>query len=350
MAYKVVYYVNQFFGGIGGEEKADIPVTVKDGAVGPGLLFDKAGAGKWHVVGTVICGDNTMAENPDVAGREALEKIREMEPDFVIAGPAFNAGRYGVGCGRVCELVQEELGIPAVTGMFEENAGADVYRAKLYIIQTPETITETKMDEILKGMGDLAVSLKEGRDIDPAQVAGYIPRGVRKNRIEDETAAQRAIAMLLRKLSGQPFVTELPMQQFESVPAAAPIKDIKKARIALATTGGVIPKGNLDRMPSGRSEAWFKYNIKGVNDLTAEAYEANHTGYDTTWVNADPDRALPLDMARELESEKAFGSLHDDFYTLAGQGTYVDAARGIGESLADELKKERIDAVLLVST
>jgi glycine reductase len=87
-----------------------------------------------------------------------------------------------------------------------------------------------------------------------------------------------------------------------------------------------------------------------LDDLTAEAYEAHHSGYDTRSINADPDRALPLDMARELEKEGAFAVLHDYFYTLAGQGTYVESARMIGESLAEELKKERIDAVILVST
>jgi len=53
------------------------------------------GAGKWQMVGTVICGDNTMAENLEVKGKEALEKIRAVKPDFVIAGPAFNAGDTG---------------------------------------------------------------------------------------------------------------------------------------------------------------------------------------------------------------------------------------------------------------
>ena len=42
MVYRVVHYLNQFFGGMGGEERADTPVTVKEGAVGPGLFFDKS--------------------------------------------------------------------------------------------------------------------------------------------------------------------------------------------------------------------------------------------------------------------------------------------------------------------
>ena len=37
---KVVHYINQFFANIGGEEKADYPVTLRKGeVVGPGIAF-----------------------------------------------------------------------------------------------------------------------------------------------------------------------------------------------------------------------------------------------------------------------------------------------------------------------
>jgi len=39
---RVVHYVNQFFGGIGGEDQAHVGVTVKAGAVGPGRLLEAA--------------------------------------------------------------------------------------------------------------------------------------------------------------------------------------------------------------------------------------------------------------------------------------------------------------------
>ena len=35
--WRVVHYLNQFFGQIGGEDKADAPLQVKAGPVGPGL-------------------------------------------------------------------------------------------------------------------------------------------------------------------------------------------------------------------------------------------------------------------------------------------------------------------------
>ena len=39
---RVVHYVNQFFGGIGGEDQAHVGVTVKAGAVGPGRVLETA--------------------------------------------------------------------------------------------------------------------------------------------------------------------------------------------------------------------------------------------------------------------------------------------------------------------
>ena len=41
--------------------------------------------------------------------------IREYQPDLFIAGPAFNAGRYGYACATIACAVQEELGIPVLT-------------------------------------------------------------------------------------------------------------------------------------------------------------------------------------------------------------------------------------------
>ncbi|MDA1468369.1 glycine/betaine/sarcosine/D-proline family reductase selenoprotein B [Brachyspira hyodysenteriae] len=35
--------------------------------------------------------------------------IKSFSPDLVIAGPAFNAGRYGTACGTVAKMVQDEL-------------------------------------------------------------------------------------------------------------------------------------------------------------------------------------------------------------------------------------------------
>ena len=54
--------------------------------------------------------------------------IKSFNPDVFIAGPAFNAGRYGIACGAVGKLVQDELNIPVVSGMYIENPGADMFK------------------------------------------------------------------------------------------------------------------------------------------------------------------------------------------------------------------------------
>jgi len=38
---RIVHYVNQFFGGLGGEEMAGTPLEVREGAVGPGKLLEQ---------------------------------------------------------------------------------------------------------------------------------------------------------------------------------------------------------------------------------------------------------------------------------------------------------------------
>ena len=59
------------------------------------------------------------------AKADILAMVKEQAPDVFIAGPAFNAGRYGVACGTICKAVEERLGIPVITGMYIENPGVD---------------------------------------------------------------------------------------------------------------------------------------------------------------------------------------------------------------------------------
>ena len=86
---KVVHYINQFYGGIGGEEKADVKPEVREGIVGPGMALNSALGAEAQIVATIICGDSYFNENIDEATAEILEMIKKYEPDLFIAGPAF---------------------------------------------------------------------------------------------------------------------------------------------------------------------------------------------------------------------------------------------------------------------
>ena len=134
--WRVVCYINQFFGQIGGEEMAHVGFSVKHEAVGPAKLFQNLLKDSCEVVATVICGDNYFADDTARSTAEGLAIVRELKPDLFIAGPAFNAGRYGISCGNMASAVARELHIPTVTGMYPENPAVDLFRKDTYIVKT----------------------------------------------------------------------------------------------------------------------------------------------------------------------------------------------------------------------
>lgn len=345
---KVVHYLNQFFGGIGGEDKAYVRPQVSAGPTGPGRAIRQALGDQGEVVATVTCGDNYFAEKSEQAAEEVIKLLEPYKPDVVIAGPAFEAGRYGVACGTVCKAVQDKLGIPAVTGMYKENPGVDLFFTDVYIIQTGESVRV--MGEAISKMVNLARKLATNQKIGKPTEEGYFPRGIVKNERVDKNAAQRAVDMVLAKIKGESFEPELELPRFDRVKPASAIKDLASAKIALVTDGGLVPKGNPDKMESGRSTRFAVYSIKGLNYLTSGDYEANHTGYDEVFVNQDPNRLVPLDAMRDLEKEGTIGKLQDKIYTTAGVATPIDNAKNIGQGIAEQLQADGVDAVILTST
>ena len=346
--YKLVHYINQFYGGIGGEEKADIPAEKRAGAIGPGLALNQAFGDEAEIVSTIICGDSWFNENLEEAKKTVLEMVREDQPDVFIAGPAFNAGRYGVACGAISEAVKNELGIPVVTGMYIENPGADMYREKVYIIETKNSAAD--MRKAAPKMAKLALKLAKGEEIGASAEDNYLPNGIRKNFFEKKRGSERAVEMLLAKINGKAYTTEYPMPDFDRVDPQPAIKDLSKATVALVTSGGIVPKGNPDRIESSSATKFGEYDITGVEDLTAETYETAHGGYDPVYANQDADRVLPVDVMREFEREGIIGKLHNKFYTTTGNGTAVASAKKFAEEIARRLIADGVDAVLLTST
>ena len=345
---RVAHYLNQFFGSMGGEEKAIMRPELRDGAVGPGIAIQNALKDKGKIVVTVVCGDNYFAENIDKATREVIQLLIPYHPDIVIAGPAFNAGRYGVACGAVCKAVQERLGIPAVTGMYEENPGVDLYRRDLYIIKTTDSVRG--MAEAVSKMVSLAYKLAARQELGKPYEEGYIRRGLLRSESSNRTAAQRAVAMLITKLEGKPFETELHLPKFDRVRPAPALKSLRSQKIAMVTDGGLVPKGNPDKIEISNATKYGRYGIKGVDRLDPEDYEVVHVGYDSSFVRQDPHRLVPLDVMRDLEKEGVIGKLCEAFYATTGVGTVLESARKIGRNMAEHLKAEDVEGVILTST
>ncbi len=340
---KIVHYINQFYAGIGGEDKADTKPEKRDGFAGPGMALNSALEGVAEVVGTVICGDSYFNENVDATKAEVLAMIKSYNPDIVVAGPAFNAGRYGMACGMVAEIVSENLNIPVVSGMYEENPGADMYKRYAYVVPTANAATG--MRQAIPAMAAIVKQIAEG-----AEVTGYMPKGIRQNYFAEKRGSLRAVEMLVNKIKGEEFVTEYPMPIFDRVDPQPAVKDITKAKIALVSSGGPVPKGNPDHIESSSASKYGRYCLEGINDFTAENGETAHGGYDPVYANEDLDRVLPVDVIRELVAAGEMGSLHEYYYTTVGNGTSVANSKKFAAEIAEDLKKHQVDAVILTST
>lgn len=357
--WKVVHYLNQFFGQIGGEDKADIGFTVKIGPIGPGLALQKALGNQADVVATLICGDNYFSKNPEQAGEEGLRLIETYHPDLFFAGPAFAAGRYGVACGAICKAIGEKFNIPVVTGMYQENPGVDLYRKYAYICKTGNSARD--MAECISHMTKLAFKLLSGEkgthlvsreNLPEPWEYNYFSRIILRNEYTDKTAAERSVNQLLAKLRGEPFQSEVILPKFEKVPPPHPIKNLSACEIILISDGGLVPKGNPDGLSGRGNLRWTTYEIDTFlpENFKSSDYEIAHTGYFPVQILEDPNRLVPVDVMRDLIREGKVGKLHPSFFSTSGNATVSRRCAEMGDEMGAEIKKRGGEAVILTST
>lgn len=345
---KVVHYINNFFAGIGGEEKADIPPQVREGVVGPGMALNSAFKGEAEVVATVICGDSYFGEHMEDAKAELLEIIKIYEPDLFVAGPAFNAGRYGVACGTLAKAVEEELNIPVVTGMYIENPGSDMFKKDLHIIETKDSAAD--MRRAISKIAELGLKMAKGEEVGPPEEEGYIVREIRTNYFHEIRGSERAVDMLANILKGEECLTEYPMPDFGRVDPNPAVKDLSKIKVALVTSGGIVPQGNPDRIESSSATKYGIYDISDMEKLTPDKFTTIHGGYDRAYVLENPNLVVPLDVMRDMEREGIIGELADYFVATTGTGTSVGNAKSFGEGFSKKLVEDGVGAVILTST
>lgn len=344
----VVHYINQFFGQLGGEELAHTEPQIKDGPVGVGAQFEAVSEGHYGIVRTIICGDNYAAENLEDTGNKVLNWVKEVSPDLFIAGPAFGAGRYGTSCGMLCQLIQKELGIPAITAMHPVNPGVDLAKKDIFIIEAGDSARDIK--NVVPKMVRFADKLLNNDPIGFPEEEGYLPRGIRINMREEKRGSRRAVDMLLKKVRGESFITELPMPVFDHVPPAKPVHDLSTALIAIGTEGGIVPEGNPDHIEAHNASIWCKYFIGDLDGLQTIKYEVAHGGYDPVPANDNPNRVLPLDAARACEKEGVFRELYGYYPVTVGNVTAVKSAELYGREIGEMLIDAGVQGIILTST
>jgi glycine reductase len=338
----VVHYVNQFFAGLGGEEAAGRGPVRIDGPVGPGRALAAAGLAPDV---TLACGDDHFGEHEAEAIATLLGWLAELRPSVLVCGPAFGSGRYGYACGVIAREAAR-IGIPVVTAMTPDSPGVIAAEGAAYVVPTGSNVAGMK--DVVPTIARLAATLATGGRPGAAEAEGYLPRSLRVNVRSDRTGAVRALELLLAKLDGVAR-TEIEPSGDAVAPAPA-VPDPSAVVLALVTESGCVPRGNPDRLPSRRASGWFRYPIAGLGSLDAEAFTSVHAGFDTAAADADPNRLLPLDAARELEREGAIGRLHEAFYTTSGVDTPVASAAAIGREIAVALREAQVGAVILTGT
>ncbi|CVK18067.1 Betaine reductase complex component B subunit beta [Sporomusa sphaeroides DSM 2875] len=349
---KTILYLNQFFGQIGGEELADHEPEIREGVVGPAMALNAALGADIEVTHTIICGDNFIGSNTEEAIKRILGFLEDKEFDIFFAGPAFRAGRYGAACGHICSAVQKKFGVPAITSMNDENPGVEMYRKEMYIFKGGASAAAMKKD--VTAMANFAKKLLAKEPLHSADEEGYFGRGVREQVWLNPpvAAVDRVIDMLLKKVNGQPYQSELPIPKSERAPIAPAISPEKLAtmKVALVTSGGIVPVGNPDRIQSASATKWGKYDVENLDDLKKGEFMTIHAGFDPAAANNDPDVIVPLDVLQEYAKEGKIGGVYKFFYSTVGTGTTQAEAARMGREIAQELISDGVQAAILTST
>jgi glycine reductase len=167
---------------------------------------------------------------------------------------------------------------------------------------------------------------------------------------KDKVGYERALEMLAARVEGRPWVSEVRVQRYETVPPAPPIEDLSRATIAIVVSTGIVPRGNPDAIPGARALAAGRYSIEGIDELSVEGWESTHGGFNTRILNTqNPNYALPLPSLRLLEAEGTIRGVYPYFFSTVGNQTAVGPAQAIGRGIVEELKATGVDGAIQVS-
>ena len=230
----------------------------------------------------------------------------------------------------------------------EENPGADMFKKDIITVQTGNSAATLRKS--LPKIVNLIKKMATGEEILGPSAEGYLERGIRVNYFAEKRGATRGMDMLIKKMAGEPFETDLPMPKFDRVAPADAITDIKNAKIAVVTSGGVVPQGNPDHIESSNATKYGTYSIEGMDSMSPEDFTTIHGGYDRQFVMKNPNLVVPLDVLRELEKAGEFGELVNYFCTTTGTGTATGSAAKFGDSIGKKFVEDHVDGVILVST
>lgn len=338
---RVVQYLNQFFGQIGGESYASMAPQVIPKAIGPAQVAQKLLGEEGELIATIVVGDNWINERLAERTQEVATVIENLNPDIVLLGPAFGAGRYGVAVGALAEALLKRHRI-AIGAMAAENPGQDIYRRSAYLVDSG--LSPKTMAQVIGHMVELGLALYRKERIESADAWHYFAQGRRVPYHHAQIGADRAVAALVARLTGQTYQTEVRREATSTVTPAPRLRTLDDATIVMISDGGIVPCGNPDHIEASMATRY------GVYDTTISCLEPNHGGYDNQFARDNPYRVVPLDVLSQFQQEGLIGALFPFWYSTSGNATSVAHAQAFGEKICQDLRRIRNPAVLLTST
>jgi glycine reductase len=231
--------------------------------------------------------------------------------------------------------------------MHPENPGVNLCPADVRIVSAGESAMD--MAASVERLARIVARLAANEPVTAAERADCIQRDIRSNVFSDQPGAVRAVEMLLAKMGGAAFQSEQETPHFPRVQPAPPI-EVPLSKIALVSTGGLVPKGNPDRLESSAATQWMRYSIAGRASLTPEDFECIHGGIDVTHINAYPNRMIPLDICAEFRAKGLIGELDDEYYVTVGNLTPVARAEQFAIEMTALFREKEVEGVLLTSS
>ena len=140
-----------------------------------------------------------------------------------------------------------------------------------------------------------------------------------------------------------------PWRRVEPVPCAPLRKPISSARVALVTTGGLVPPGAQPFDPDVRGGD-SSYRIIAA-DVDVARLEEHHrsASFDHSGIEQDRNLAFPLDRLRELAAAREIGSVAPRHLSFMGSITAPGRLmRSSAPEAAALLVADQVDVALLV--
>lgn len=137
---KVLFIFDQIQAGMGGKEKANLPLGGKNTGIGSTAMMEsQLKTIDANIIATLYCGDKFFEDNKEIVKEKMVAMVKKMNPDIVICGPAYDYKGYANMCAILTSEIVEKTDIKALCAMSEQNESIiEKYKKDITIVKMPK--------------------------------------------------------------------------------------------------------------------------------------------------------------------------------------------------------------------